>query len=124
MPRTLTGQITNTPVISLRKEGGYFEGVLQDGPREVKMKRGTGHVYEFKLLDLDGLDTQKKNEKGKYVNVDIGEGDTVSVFAPTVLHKALLKTSIGKTVKVVYLGLEASKKGGSDYHNFEVTEMD
>jgi hypothetical protein len=120
--RKLTGQQSNTPVISLRREGGSFEGIMTAGPKEVKLRKGKGYVYEFTLLDINGLDVQEKIN-GKYVEAQVEEGATVAVFAPTVLHSALSQSSHGKQIKVTYLGKEASKNGGNDYHNFDVVEI-
>lgn len=123
MGRKLSGQIMDSVVINVKdKINQYFIGTLTSEAKEVKMRKGKGYVYEFKLEDTD-MPTQMKNEDGEYVETPVEEGDTVSVFAPTVLRLALNRSSVGKRIKFVYLGKEEGK-GSNDYHNYDVEELD
>lgn len=122
MGRKLSNVIEPTAVITLLEAAGkYFKGILLDTGREVKMKRGKSMVYSFKLVDTD-MGSQIKNSSGEYEEKEINKDDVVSLFAPTVLRKALEKTQPGKQITIIYLGRVESQKGGSDYHNFDVEE--
>lgn len=120
MGRKLTNLAEPTPVISVKKTpGSYFEGTLQNTGREVNMKKGKGMVYEFSLIDTD-MGVTIKNAKGEYVEAEVEAGATVSVFAPTVLRKALEKAQVGETIRFTFLGKESGRNGGADYYNFDV----
>lgn len=120
MGQKLTGgTLENTPVVGVtRKVGGTFIGVLQDKGREVKMRKGKGNIYAFIIEDVDGFPIEKKDDQtGKYIETEVGVGDKVSMFAPTVLHKALQKANVGDKIKIEYLGKKEGKN--SDYHDFD-----
>lgn len=117
MGRPLTGTQQKTPVVSLRAVGNFFKGVLKAGPRIVRMKRGSGYVYDFGILDTNAP-VQKKNEAGTFVEAEVSEGDTVAIFAPTVLKSALDGAKIGETIYIEYLGKQLNK-AGTEFHNFK-----
>jgi len=119
MGRSLNGTNEATPVVNLRETvGGFFEGVLLGGPREVKLKRGKGIVYEFGIKDTD-LPIQIKDKKsGKYVEVTINLDDKVAVFAPTALARQLSGAKIGEQVKITYKGMKTGASG-TEYHDFD-----
>lgn len=123
MPRTLTGQTKSSPVVNIRgKVGNYFKGILKSGPRVVRMKRGSGYVYEFAWLETNAP-VQKKNEEGKFVDLEsLEENAIVSIFAPTVLKGALDQAKIGETIYIEYLGT-ALNKTGTEFHNFKVEAL-
>lgn len=124
MPKgKLNGDMERTPVIAAtRKVGGTFEGrIISNQPREVKLRKGVGYVFEFYIADTNLPIEIKDDKSGKYVEANINEGDKVSVFAPTVLKSALMKADNGSTVKFEYLGKEAGDNG--DYHNFSVEQL-
>lgn len=119
MGRSLSANQDHTPVVNLRETvGGFFEGVLLGGPREVKLKRGKGIVYEFGIKDTD-LPIQIKDKKsGKYVEATVNLDDKVSVFAPTALARMLSGAKVGETVRITYKGL-VTGTSGTEYHNFD-----
>ena len=128
MPRPLSGQQNSTPVVSLigteknrAPVGRYFIGVLKAGPRVVRMRKGSGKVYEFGILETDAP-VQKKNQDGKFVEVDVNEGDVVSIFAPTALAGALTGAKLGEIVQIVYDGVKQTKNG-TDFHSFNVDAL-
>jgi len=118
MGRSLSGQQEATPVVNLRETvGGFFEGVLLGGPREVKLKRGKGIVYEFGIKDTD-LPIQIKDKKsGKYVEAEVNLNDKVSIFAPTALARQLSGAKVGEHVRIVYNGMKTGASG-TEYHDF------
>lgn len=117
MGRSLVNTQEPTPVVNLRETvGGFFEGALLGGPREVKMKRGKGIVYEFGINDTD-LPIQMKGKDGKYTEVTVNAGDKVALFAPTMLARALSGAKIGEVIRITYLG-KAIGQSGTEYHNF------
>jgi hypothetical protein len=122
MAKKLNGNMERTPIIAAtRKVGGKFKGrIISNVPREVKMKRGNGYVFEFNILDTDFSVEMKDEKTGNYVETNVEEGDRVSVFAPTVLKSALCKADSGAIVTFEYLGKEAGDNG--DYHNFSVEQ--
>lgn len=119
MGRSLNGNTEPTPVVNLRETvGGFFEGALLSGPREVKLKRGKGIVYEFAIKDTD-LPIQKKNAKsGKYEEVEVNLDDKVSIFAPTALARQLSGAKVGEVVRITYKGLKTGASG-TEYHDFD-----
>jgi hypothetical protein len=122
MSEKLTGKRENNPVVGvIRKLNGYFVGKLLDTGREVKMRKGKGHVYSFNIEDTD-FSTQIKDKDGKYVEANVTPGMKVSIFAPTVLHGALQQAKIGDRIKLIYLGKAQGER--SDYHNFDVERLD
>ena len=113
MGRKLSG-LEPTPFASVRdKEGTVFVGTLVGGPREVKLKKGKGYVYDFKA-EGGNAPIQIKRD-GKIENVNVDKGGLVVVFAPTVLHNALMKATAGMRLQITYLGFPDEK-----YHNFDV----
>ena len=120
MGRKLTGNSNTASVlVQIKEEGATFEGKLLDKGKEVKLKRGKTMVFTFQA-EGGTANYVKKNEKGVYVPVEVAEGDVVSVFAPTVLTKALLQANVGERVKIAYLGMVTPDSGGSEYHNYDV----
>jgi hypothetical protein len=121
----LTGNMEKTPVIGVnRKVGGYFKGTLvSTQAREVKLRKGKGYVYEFLANDTDFPVEMKNDKTQKYDEVDIEPGQKVSMFASTVLHRALSNAQAnGKEITITYLGKEAGPNG--DYHNYDVEQAD
>lgn len=119
MGRSLNGNQDPTPVVGLRdKVGGFFEGVLASDAREVKLKRGKGIVYEFKIKDTDLSITLKNTKTGEYDEVEVNLDDKVSIFAPTALARQLSGAKIGELVRIVYKG-KAIGKSGTEYHDFD-----
>lgn len=123
---TASAEMKNTPVVHVRgTKGQFFQGVLVSS-RAVKSgfkdeKTGEDrfqNIYEFTVENTD-MEVMLKEGK-EYKNVDIGEGDTVSMFAPTRLNNALRQATKGMTLKITYLGLgKAAKKGGRP-HEYDV----
>lgn len=108
-----------TPVVGItQKEGGKFVGILADTGKEVQLKRYKKYVYNFKIEDTDMSIQIKKDDE--YVDTDVKAGQLVSVFAPTVLRKALMKAEVGQRIQIIYLGKQEGKDGGADYHGFDV----
>lgn len=123
MGRKLTGDLVRTPFAALKsKKNGFFVGKFIGNRREVKLTKGKGVVYELAIEDTD-VAIQKKDETGNYVEATVKTGDTVSVFAPTVLDKALQKAAVGDRVRIIYLG-ELRNKANTPYHNFDVEVLD
>jgi hypothetical protein len=124
MGRKLTGNSnTSSVLVQIKeKEGVTFVGKLLDMGKEVKLKRGKTMVFTFQAED-GTANYVKKDEKGNYAPAEVKEGEEVSLFAPTVLTKALLKSSVGKRIKITYLGLVQPDSGGSEYHSFDVEEI-
>lgn len=127
MGRSLNQEIKRTPLVQIvdkdpKSIGRYFVGILRGGPRIVRMKRGSGKVYELSILDTNAPIVQK-NDKGGYSEVEVSEGDLVSVFAPTALAGALDQAKAGEKVRFEYLGLKQSKSG-TDFHSFKAEVLD
>jgi hypothetical protein len=121
MGRSLNQEIKRTPLVQIvdkdpKSIGRYFVGILKGGPRIVRMKRGSGKVYELTILDTNAP-LVMKNDKGGYSEVEVAEGDLVSVFAPTALAGMLDQAKVGEKVRFEYTGLKQTKKG-TDYHSF------
>lgn len=124
MGRALTGNQDPTPVVGLRdKVGGFLKGTLLAGPREVKLKRGKGIVYELGILDTDLPITLKNPKTGEYDEHTVNLNDKVSIFAPTMLARALGNAKIGEIVQITYKGL-VTGKSGTDYHDFDAEVCD
>ncbi len=118
MGRSLSGSQEATPVVNLReKVGGFFEGILIAGPREVKLKRGKGIVYEFGIKDTDVEITIKDKKSGEYVVANVNLDDKVSIFAPTALARQLSGAKVGEHVRIVYEGKKTGASG-TEYHSF------
>ncbi len=119
MGRSLNATNDPTPVVGLRdKVGGTFEGVLLTGPREVKLKRGKGIVYEFAIKDTDLPITLKNVKTGKYEEAEVNLDDKVSIFAPTALARQLSGAKVGEVVRITYKGLKTGASG-TEYHDFD-----
>lgn len=121
--RPLTGQGgPKTPFVAFKqKVGSKLVGQLLDGPREVKFKRGIGTIYEFAVEECTAP-LLVRNESGQLQEVDVAKGDTVSVFAPTVLAKAMRQAKIGELVEIVYNGLKRGRN--SEYHDYVVCVLE
>lgn len=122
---TASPDMKNTPVVNVRgTKGEYFQGILT-GSRAVKSgfknedgSDKTQNIYEFTVEDTD-MEIVIKDGK-EYKPVEIGEGDAVSMFAPTRLNNALRQATKGMRLKITYLGLgKAAKKGGKP-HEYDV----
>jgi hypothetical protein len=123
---TASAEMKNTPVVNVRgTKGDTFQGILM-GSRAVKSgfkdeKTGEDkfqNIYEFTVEDTT-MEVSVKDGK-EYKPVDISDGDTVSMFAPTRLNNALRQATKGMRLKITYLGLgKAAKKGGKP-HEYDV----
>lgn len=98
-------KVENTPTWNGKDESGKFKLQPQDSLEGVYMgfKSNIGennaNIYEFKLPN----------------------GEMIGVWGSQILDTRLSPLQIGEEVKIVYLGLEQSKKvKGRSYHNFEV----
>lgn len=118
MGRKLSGLGSSIVVNCKETVGSSFTGKMTASAREVTAGQAKYQVYEFSVVDTD-MNFQKKNDKGEYADVDVKEGEIVSVFAPTSLHKALQQAEVGETIKFVYKGLGAKKKGKNAPHIFD-----
>lgn len=122
---TASPEMKNTPVVNVRgAKGEYFQGILT-GVRAVKsgFKNDDGsdktqNIYEFTVEDTD-MEVSIKEGK-EYIAANVGDGDTVGIFAPTRLNNALRQATNGMRLKITYLGLgKAAKKGGKP-HEYDV----
>jgi|SRR5579871_553244 len=121
MPRSLSGQQNSTPIVGLiSKVGNYLIGTLKGGPRIVRLKRGSGQVFEFELLETNSPVQKKVGDQ--YVQVETKQGDTVSVFAPTALAGALKEAKMGEIIQMEYLGKKLNK-AGTEFHGFQVDAL-
>jgi hypothetical protein len=123
MGRTLTTNGPSKLVQIKEKEGVTFTGVLLNMGKEVKMAQGKSMVFDFSVLDGD-VNYVEKQENGKYVGVDVNEGERVAVFAPSLLARALAQAQVGEKVKITYLGLGKKTKGRNAPHTFDVKVID
>lgn len=120
-----TNSMNSSPLVNVRDaKGQYFIGVLGEHRQtdsQYKNEDGTAKkydIYEFAIEDTD-MAIQKKEGK-EFVNVNVAEGDTVTVFAPTRLNNALKQAPKGSKIKITYMGLGKATKFGGKPHEYEV----
>lgn len=100
--RQLRPNPVKTPVVKLTfLEGSYLVGKLLTHGKETKF----GSVFEFSILDTNAKTFVDKTE------VDVKEGERVSLFTNTRLTEDLRCAKLGETVKVVYEGKKTTKNG-------------
>jgi hypothetical protein len=91
------------PTVDIRaKKGGYVTGSIVKMGREVKVgpdKSWIYYVYELAIEDTN-LPTTLRNKVGKYVDVNVLEGDVVAVWANKGLHKMLSVFDVGVSVTI------------------------
>lgn len=123
MGKKLTSDMQATPVVNVtEKEGSFLEGVLVER-KLVKTQYGDRPVYSLKLEDSD-MRFMIKEGKEYVEKKEVAQGELVSVFAPTLLDRALLKAEGGASVRIVYTGMgKSTKKGRNAPHTFEVEQI-
>jgi len=100
--RRLGAVSIKTPVVKLTfKDGNYLVGKLLNHGRATKF----GNVFNFQLLDTNAQTFVEKKE------VDVTEGQEVSLFTNEILTRDLREAQIGETVKVVFEGKKETKSG-------------
>ncbi len=122
-----TGSQTMEPSVIVNvkgEEGQTFVGILKAAKTapspylDVQGNPKPFNIYEFELLETDMELTTKKN--GAYVLAKAKSGDSVSIFAPTRLHNALVQAVVGDQITIKYTGLGKATKFGGKPHTFEV----
>jgi hypothetical protein len=120
MGRKLMGNTQFAPSVLIgitEKVEGFFQGTLLDR-QMAKTTFGEKPVFKFLLEDTD-MPTRIKQDK-EYVATDVKQGQTVSIFAPTLLDKALVQASPNDKIRIVYKGKGNAKKGRNAPHVFDV----
>lgn len=117
-----------TPVVQVRGEKGQvFKGILKGHKeRDSQYVDEEGnprkqHIYEFSVLDST-MDIQVKEGKD-YKSVDVQQGDTVAIFAPSRLNNALKQAKVEETIEITYLGLGKASGRGGRAHEYKVVVL-
>lgn len=120
MGRKLTTNAQATPVVNVTETvGSFVQGVLRER-KEVKTQWGMRPVFGLELEDSD-MRFMTKGDKGLYIEIkEVAQGSLVSIFAPTLLDRALQQATAGDKVKIVYSGVGKAKKGRNAPHMFDV----
>ena len=103
-----TGSLDATPLVNVRdQKGQYFIGTLGEHRQidsQYKNEDGTAKkydIYDFAVEDTD-MAIQKKEGK-EYIDVNVSQGDTVAIFAPTRLNNALKRAPKDSRLKITYM---------------------
>lgn len=89
----------------------------QDKPEVVEKTVYVGKVIQGIYLEMrEGVG----KKKGTLYIIRTSEHGDLAIWQSTVLRDAFSKIPLGSEVKIESLGLQASKKGDTEYRNFDV----
>lgn len=110
---TVTGNFP--PLVGIREKGQFVKGKVL-----AKTLTASGNpAITLSLMDLDGS-TSISPEKGKYVEVEVNEGDAVQIIGSVKqLKEKLPQLEIGDVVTITSNG-KSKLSGGRTMNNFKV----
>lgn len=116
------GEFKPAPLVDIKKvpEGKKqvtFKGKLVEARKVAKTKFGDKPVYGFAAIDGDALFMLKG------VEVEVAEGDTVSLWPSEGIDKKLqaLNIAVGEIVTFVSQGLKVNAKTGRKFYDVEIS---
>lgn len=119
--RPLSTELKSNPTVRLAdKVGSRFVGRYLTS-RDITINGKVSKLHEFAALDGDALITVKSG--GTYVEANIKQGDTVSLFGSKAIDTAVEQVKTGETVEFIFNG-QRSLKGGRRFNDISVSILD
>lgn len=119
--RTISTELKSNPTVRLAdKLGSRFVGKYLSS-KDITINGKLSKVHEFAALDGDALITVKSGST--YVEANIKQGDTVSLFGSKAIDTAIEQVKVGETLEIIFNG-QRTLKGGRRFNDYAISILD